>query len=124
MVSLQALVTEEFSAMVTYFGEDPRLVTTADIFSIFHLFIDKFEVGLCREIQNLCTLSGLCRPQAPRVTSAVRDGRKCSGDPKMLIKKDGMCLHSLEKKSLNNSMFRRFGEKETRDYETRHKSPF
>ena len=36
---------EEFNAMVTFFGEDPSLVTTTDIFNIFHNFVDKFEVG-------------------------------------------------------------------------------
>ena len=35
---------EEFHAMVTFFGEDPHLVTTSDIFNIFSQFLEKFEV--------------------------------------------------------------------------------
>ncbi|XP_025104786.1 delphilin-like isoform X2 [Pomacea canaliculata] len=39
----QATAMHDFSTMVSFFGEDPRLVTTSDVFSIFHDFIEKFE---------------------------------------------------------------------------------
>jgi hypothetical protein len=44
---------EEFCAMVQYFGEDPHIVTTADVFNIFYSFLEKFEVrGHCIKLET------------------------------------------------------------------------
>ena len=42
--------SEEFRAVVKYFGEDPDKMDSSEIFSIFATFITKFEVGFCIEM--------------------------------------------------------------------------
>ena len=44
LFSLQASTTEEFTAAINYFGDDPKKVNTCDFFNIFAEFITKFEV--------------------------------------------------------------------------------
>ena len=48
LFSLHANTLQVFTAMVQYFGEDPKLITTCDMFGIFAEFMNKFEVsGIC-----------------------------------------------------------------------------
>ncbi|KAK2185328.1 hypothetical protein NP493_240g05013 [Ridgeia piscesae] len=44
LFSLQASTTEEFTAAINYFGDDPKKVNTCEFFNIFAEFITKFEV--------------------------------------------------------------------------------
>ena len=43
---LNANTMEEFQAAVQYFGEDPKKVTTTELFGVFADFVTKFEVHL------------------------------------------------------------------------------
>ena len=46
LIRLHNSTSEEFQAMVTYFGEDPQKMDSNEIFTIFAEFITKFEVLL------------------------------------------------------------------------------
>ena len=68
LFSVHASVTGEFEQMVQYFGEDPKVVDTSDIFSVFSQFVFKFEVRFsvwciwkCRLFQPTNNLVIFCK---------------------------------------------------------------